>query len=204
MRKGEGWRALKWVGTHGLAVCLTMRPFPHGQAQTQTFDSLQVGATWWWGDLDQWTLAEEDALWTLDATSEGPHVLCGCQPDVSEPGMVALHWHQGVHGSGANRSQLFFGSSDSDNASETARQWGLTALGDSLTMGVRLSAGESGSSDALRVECPGAPPLAPFEAYGPTTAVFQWDAHQEGDQVTAVRYGVMDPLLGVVVFQDET
>ena len=160
MRKGEGWRALKWVGTHGLAVGLTMRPCPHGQAQTQTYDSLQVGATWWWGDLDQWTLAEEDALWTLDATSEGPHVLCGCQPDVSEPGMVALHWHQGVHGSGANRSQLFFGSSDSDNASESARQWGLTALGDSLTMGVRLSAGESGSSDALRVECPGAPPLA--------------------------------------------
>lgn len=48
------------------------------------------------------------------------------------------------------------------------------------------------------------PTLAPFDAHGPTTAVFQWDVHQEADQVTAVRHGVMDPLLGEVVFQDET
>ena len=160
MRKEEGWRALRWVGVSGLGMGLMTCPSPPGQAQTQPFDSLQVGATWWWGDLDQWTLAEEDALWTLDATSEGPHVLCGCQLGVSEPELVAMQWHQGVHGSGANRSELFFGSSDSDNALESARQWGLQALGDSLTMGVRLSAGESGSSDALRVERPDAPPLA--------------------------------------------
>ena len=65
-----------------------------------------------------------------------------------------------VHGSNANRSQLFFAASDGDNAMESARLWGLEALGDSLTSGVRLSAGESGSSDALRVERPGTPPLA--------------------------------------------
>ncbi len=153
MEKGEGWRVFTWVGLMTFA-------FTHAQAQTQTFDSLQVGTTWWWGDLDQWTLAEEDSLWTLDATSDGPHVLCGCQLGVSEQNLVALQWHQGVHGSGANRSQVFFGASEGDNALESARQWALMALGDSLTSGVRLSAGESGSSDALRVERPGAPPLA--------------------------------------------
>ena len=48
------------------------------------------------------------------------------------------------------------------------------------------------------------PTLAPFDAHGPTTTVFQWDAHQGADPVTAVRHGVTDPLLGEVVFQDET
>ena len=104
MEKGEGWRVFTWGGLMTFA-------FTHAQAQTQTFDSLQVGTTWWWGDLDQWTLAEEDSLWTLDATSDG---------------------------------------------------------------------------------------------HGPTTAVFQWDAHLGENQVTPVRHGVMDPLLGEVVFQDET
>ena len=85
MEKGEGWRVFAWVGWMTFA-------FTHAQAQTQTFDSLQVGATWWWGDLDQWTLAKEDSLWTLDATSEGPHVLCGCQLGVSEQSLVALQW----------------------------------------------------------------------------------------------------------------
>ena len=63
------------------------------------------------------------------------------------------------------------------------------------------SAVSSGSGSQLSCLTP---TLAPFDVYGPTTAVFQWDAHQEGAQVTAVRHGVMDPLLGVVVFQDET
>lgn len=153
MKKGGSWRVFAWVGWMTFA-------FTHAQAQTQTFDSLQVGATWWWGDLGQWTLAEEDSLWSLDATSEGPHVLCGCQLDVSEQSLVALQWHQGVHGSNANRSQVYFGAADGDNAVESARLWGLKALGDSLTSGVRLSAGESGSFDSLRVERPGTPPLA--------------------------------------------
>lgn len=48
------------------------------------------------------------------------------------------------------------------------------------------------------------PTLGPFDAHGPATAVFQWDAHLEENQVTAVRHGVMDPRLGEVVFQDET
>ena len=55
MKKGKGWRVFAWVGWMTFA-------FTHAQAQTQTFDSLQVGATWWWGDLDQWTLAEEDQV----------------------------------------------------------------------------------------------------------------------------------------------
>ena len=67
MEKGEGWRVFTWVGLMTFA-------FTHAQAQAQTFDSLQVGTTWWWGDLDQWTLAEEDSLWTLDATSDGQAV----------------------------------------------------------------------------------------------------------------------------------
>ena len=55
MEKGEGWRVFTWVG-------LMTFVFTHAQAQTQTFDSLQVGATWWWGDLDQWALDGDEAL----------------------------------------------------------------------------------------------------------------------------------------------
>ena len=44
MEKGEGWRVFTWVGLMTFA-------FTHAQAQAQTFDSLQVGTTWWWGDM---------------------------------------------------------------------------------------------------------------------------------------------------------
>jgi hypothetical protein len=156
MRKRKGWRLFRWVGVLGLGMCHV----PHAQAQPPAFDSLLVGSTWWWGDLGQWTLDEEEALWSLDATSDGPHVLCGCQPGISNSDQVAVHWRQQVYGSSANRSQLFFAALHGKNAVDAARQFGLSALGDSLTSGVRLSAGESGSSDSLRLERPNAPPLA--------------------------------------------
>ena len=87
-------------------------------------------------------------------------MLCGCQPATSNSDHVTVHWHQQVYGSSANRSQLFFAALHGDDAVDAARQCGLSVLGDSLTAGVRLSAGESGSSDSLRVERPNAPPLA--------------------------------------------
>ena len=160
MRKRKSWRVFRWVGVLGLGAWLGMYSVPGAQAQPPEFDSLHVGSTWWWGDLDNWTLDGEEALWFLDATSNGPHVLCGCQATTSNSDQVAVHWRQQVYGSSANRSELFFAALQGDDAVDAARQCSLSALGDSLTSGVRLSAGESGSSDSLRVEHPNAPPLA--------------------------------------------
>ena len=158
MRKRKSWRVFRWVGVLGLGAWLGMCPVPHAQAQPSVFDSLHVGSTWWWGDLDQWALDGDEALWSLDATSDGPHVICGCQPATSNSDHVTVHWRQQVYGSSANRSELFFAALQGDDAVDAARQCGLSALGDSLTSEVRLSAGESGSSDSLRVERPNALP----------------------------------------------
>lgn len=160
MGKVKSSRVFRWGGVSALGAWLAVCHASHVKAQPHAFDSLLVGSTWWWGDLDQWTLDEEDALWSLDATSEGPHVLCGCQPGISNSEQVAVHWRQQVFGSSANRSQLFFAKLNGDNAPAAARHLGLSALGDSLTLGVRMSAGEAGSLDSLRVVRPGAPSLA--------------------------------------------
>ena len=167
MGKGKGWRVFRWVDVLRLGAWLGTCPVPGAQAQPPAFDSLQVGSTWWWGDLDQWTLDGEEALWILDATSDGPHVICGCQPTTSNSDQVAVHWRQQVYGSSANRSELFFAALQGDDAVDAARQCGLSALGDSLNFGVRLSAGESGSSDSLRVKRPNARVLRAVSRQGP-------------------------------------
>ena len=56
MGKGKGWRVFRWVDVLRLGAWLGTCPVPGAQAQLPAFDSLQVGSTWWWGDLDQWTL----------------------------------------------------------------------------------------------------------------------------------------------------
>lgn len=166
MGKGESKWMFKWIGLTWLGSWLWMCSILSATAQIQVFDSLQMGSVWWWGDLDQWTLnidadqVAEDPLWTLDATSEGPHVICGCRPGIGNSEQVEVHWRQQVYGSNANSSQLFYAVVEGDSAVASARQLGLSALVDTLTMGVRLSAGESGSSDSLRVQRPGAPALA--------------------------------------------
>jgi len=83
-------------------------------------------------------------------------VICGCRPGIGNSEQFEVHWRQQVYGSNANSSQLFYAVVEGDSAVASARQLGLSALVDTLTMGVRLSAGESGSSDSLRVQRPGA------------------------------------------------
>lgn len=83
--------------------------------------------------------------------------------------------------------------------------WGLAPRRPGATPGtanLHVPSGASSSSGS-QLLCL-TPILAPCDAHGPTTAVFQWDAQLGEDQVTAVRHGVMDPLLGEVVFQDKT
>ena len=81
MGKGKGWRVFRWVDVLRLGAWLGTCPVPGAQAQPPAFDSLQVGSTWWWGDLDQWTLDGEvvfqdetwvwegRATWSWDGTS---------------------------------------------------------------------------------------------------------------------------------------
>ena len=128
MGKGKGWRVFRWVDVLRLGAWLGTCPVPGAQAQPPAFDSLQVGSTWWWGDLDQWTLDGEEALWILDATSDGPHVICGCQPTTSNSDQVAVHWRQQVYGSSANRSELFFAALQGDDAVDAARRSGAAAI----------------------------------------------------------------------------
>ena len=187
MGKGESKWMFKWIGLTWLGSWLWMCPILSATAQIQVFDSLQMGSVWWWGDLDQWTLnidadqVAEEPLWTLDATSEGPHVICGCRPGIGNSEQVEVHWRQQVYGSNANSSQLFFAVVEGDSAVASARQLGLSALVDTLTVGVRLSAGESGSSDLLRESWMKS--LLP-----PTVASTQWDAR--GCALATLTHGV--------------
>ena len=190
--------------------------------EVHTLDETGTTGSWFWASQD-WPEADDfipvsDVTWHVNAQTPICFATCPARVHASHAACLPGNLPS-LHGSrtlslvaGGSLEEVTSPDHRSDDAMGRSWMrlgdspiWGLAPRRPGSTPGTANLQGPSGpsSGSGSRLLCL-TPTLAPFDAHGPTTAVFQWDAHLEEDQVTAVRHGVTDPLLGMVVFQDET
>ena len=131
--------------------------------QTQLFSTWEAGGVVWCGDSSFWSLptgTEAMPIHQLQAPNAGSPILWGC-PTVDAfaweeaPWHARVHWRQGLSGSNANNSTVFWAEAPSDNPAEAS--WILASSHQAgwLDDTGGVAAGENGNHDPLRCHAPG-------------------------------------------------
>ena len=166
----EDGRNARWLwGRMGLVWGCAMLPAT-AVAQPPSYTTWEAGGVVWCGIEDDWTwslAADGMAIHELDASGSDTRLLWGCATswptnvlDLDSGRHAAVHWHQGVSGSNANRSAVLWAEAPSADPTEAVSILMESHLAGWLDNTGGVAAGMHGNEDPLGCHAPG---LAPWE-----------------------------------------